>query len=216
MTSREVNSTDDGYNTICWLIDAIVKGLEKRRGEQGVHEVLSRIDEQDLSAGAYRPPLPKRLPACRHLPAMLGELMLTESDLAASIAATEDGLCWRQNPNYSDEAMGQPGYMHNYAYAEIVGPAGAFAGEDFLLGLMILGPGLHYRDHFHKAPELYWTLTGPSDWRSGGEDFTTRAAGATVWHSPLTVHATRTGSAPLLTVWAWTRDVDEPARLVGK
>jgi hypothetical protein len=103
--------------------------------------------------------------------------------------------------------------MDNYAYAELIGPNGFFAGDDFLLGLLLLGPGIHYRDHHHAAPELYWLLTGPSEWRRGSGDFKMRDAGDVIWHEPSIVHSTRTLRTPLLAVWAWTRDVSEPARL---
>src|SRR5262249_3356270 len=105
------------------------------------------------------------------------------------------------------------GYMDNYAYAELIGPNGFFPGDDFLMGLLLLGPGVHYRDHHHAAPELYWLLTGPSEWRGGAGEFEMRDAGSMIWHKSRIVHATRTGATPLLAVWAWTRDVNEPARL---
>ncbi|MFL5258697.1 MAG: dimethylsulfonioproprionate lyase family protein [Hyphomicrobiales bacterium] len=195
------------------LVDAIVSGLEDRREEEGVSEVLARLAEQDLvSFAAARGNV---LPACRHLPDALGPLALEESTLAAGIAQVWDELAWRQNANYSDRAMGQPGYMENYAYAELIGPSGAFHGDDFLLGLLVLGPGLHYPDHYHPAPELYWTLSGPSQWRTGPGEFRSREALETIWHPPLVTHATKTGSTPLLAIWAWTRDVSEPARLAS-
>jgi len=197
------------------LIAAIVSGLERRRGEDGVEAVLKRIAEQDIRDGAFRAPVSKSLPACGHLPALLSELRMSESSLATALAAAADGLAWRQNPNYSDQAMGQTGYMDNYAYAEIIGRSGAYPGDDFLLGLMILGPNLHYRDHFHPAPELYWVLSHASEWKRGAGAFVPRAAGETIWHEPWVPHATRTGNRPLLAVWAWTREVSEPAKLVA-
>jgi hypothetical protein len=203
----------DFCNNVCGLIDRIVQELRKRQNDTG--DVLSRLAEQEIGAHAFRAPASKTLAACRHLPALLGQLATTHRSLAAAIAAVAGELAWRQNQNYSDRAMGQPGYMENYAYAEIIGPSGTFEGDDFLLGLMILGPNLHYRDHFHSAPELYWTLTGPSEWRCGIGDFTSRAADETIWHPSLVPHATRTGTAALLTVWAWTRDVAAAARLVS-
>ena len=109
--------------------------------------------------------------------------------------------------------MGQPGYMQNYAYAELVGPSGPFAGDDFVFGLFVLGPGIHYLDHHHAAPELYWLLTEGSEWRRDGSDFMPRRAGETIWHEPWVSHATRTGPGPLLAVYAWTRDTGAHARL---
>ena len=191
-----------------WAIDAIHRSL---KGE-ATGRVKMRLDEQDLSPSAVTEPSPKRLPATRYLPECVASSMFTSPDVAAALAGIEEFLHWRQNPNYSDKVMGH-GYMDNYAYAELIGPHGFFAGDDFLMGLLLLGPGLHYRDHHHAAPELYWLLTGPSEWRQGRGDFAMREAGETVWHEPHVVHATRTGARPLLAVWAWTRDVSEPARL---
>jgi hypothetical protein len=195
------------------LIDAIARGLETRRDREGVSEVLARLGEQDL--GPFAALSAKILPACRHLPDTLGPLALSESTLAAGIAAVWDELDWRQNPNYSDRAMGQPGYMQNYAYAELIGPSGAFRGDDFLLGLLLLGPGLLYPDHYHLAPELYWTLSGPSQWSRDSGAFQSRDALETIWHPPLVRHATKTGAVPLLAVWAWIRDVSEAAKLAN-
>ena len=198
------------------LADALHRdgGVEQGLGE-GRAEVLRRLAEQDLSQAAFRPPGPARVPACRHLPETVGAAIMVDSALAAALAGMEDELHWRRSEGYSDDAMGQPGFMDNYAFAEIIGPHGCFAGDDFRLGFLLLGPGLHYRDHSHPAPELYWPLTGPTDWSRGGGPFTTRQAGEMVWHRPQEVHATRTHDQPLLALWAWTRDTGEPAMLVG-
>ncbi|CAN5444739.1 hypothetical protein BH10PSE7_BH10PSE7_07490 [soil metagenome] len=197
-----------------WLIEQISRELHARITEDGVHEILTRLGEQRLDTAAFAAPEARRLPACRYFPETASAAMLVSPALAAALASCEDFLRWKQNPNYSDAVMGA-GYMNSYAYAELVGPDGFFAGDDFLLGLMILGPGLHYRDHYHAAPELYWLLTGPSDWKSGAGGYGSREAGAMIWHKPFVVHATRTLDQPLLTIWAWTRDVSEAARLVG-
>jgi hypothetical protein len=198
------------------LADALrrTEGVEHGLGE-GTAEVLRRLAEQDLSQAAFRPPEPARIPACRHLPETVGAAIMVDSALAAALAGMEDELHWRQSEGYSDAAMGQPGFMDNYGHAEIIGSHGCFAGDDFRLGFLLLGPGLHYRDHAHPAPELYWLLTGPSDWSRGGDAFATRQAGEMIWHRPHEVHAMRTHDQPLLALWAWTRDTAEPARLVG-
>ncbi len=196
------------YRPAIWAIDAIRRSL---KGDAGAR-VKMRLASQDLSPSAVTEPSPIRLPATRYLPECVAASMFTSPDVAAALAGIEEFLHWRQNPNYSDAVMGH-GYMGNYAYAELIGSHGFFAGDDFLLGLLLLGPGIHYRDHHHAAPELYWLLTGPSEWREGSRDFEMREAGDTIWHEPHVVHATRTGADPLLAVWAWTRDVREPARL---
>jgi hypothetical protein len=200
--------SDDPYEPATWIIDAIRRSLPG----SAAASVKERLAEQDLSPSASMAPRPRRLPATRFLPECVAASMFTSPDVAAALAEIEEFLHWRQNPNYSDRQMGA-GYMDNYAYAEFIGPNGFFAGDDFLMGVLLLGPNCHYRDHHHAAPELYWLLTGPSEWRSGKGKFEMREAGETIWHEPHVVHATRTVASPLLAVWAWTRDVSEPARL---
>lgn len=200
-----------------WTIAAIRASLvAAHRHDEGIDEAIRALDRQDLSADAFRCPAPRRLPGCRHLPDAIGETVMTAGGVAAAIAAIEDALHWRQNPNYSDEAMGQPGYMDSYAHAELIGPSGAFAGDDFLLGLLLLGPRLHYPAHRHPAPELYWLLSGGSAWWRKGEDWRPREAGETIWHDPMVPHATRTGAGPLLAVYMWTRETAEAASLCGQ
>ncbi len=198
-----------------WFIRAFRSTLESNNaGDDGVAETLQRLAQQDVSAAAARTPHATRLPACRFLPDVVSASLLSAPDVAAALAALEEDLNWRQNPNYSDEAMGQPGYMNNYAYAEVIGPHGVYPGDDFLLGLFLLGPGLKYPNHAHPAPELYWILSGQSEWRMRDEPFEPREPGETIWHEPFVPHATNTGATPMLAAYAWTRDVRHAALLV--
>ena len=202
---------DETFENIRWLIGAIARGLDARRGP-GVAEVLSRMAEQDLGEAAFRAPEPRGLPVLRHLPQCIGECLLLDADLAAAIAACEDALHWMQSAAYNDEVLGE-GFIANYGWAEIIGPRGFFPGDDFLLGLLMLGPQRHYKNHYHPAPELYWPLTAASLWSRDSGDFVEKPQGATIWHEPMMMHATKTEGSPLLTVWSWTRDTATPARL---
>lgn len=198
-----------------WFVRAFTSTLQANNaGDDGVDIALARLAGQDLSASAAVQPVPKRLPACRFLPDAVAASLLSAPDVAAAVAALEEDLNWRQNPNYSDEAMGQPGYMMNYAYAEIIGPGGVWPGDDLLLGLFLLGPGLRYPSHSHPAPELYWILSGDSEWRMRDEPFETREPGETIWHEPFVPHATNTGLTPLLCAYVWTKDVKHAAVLL--
>ncbi len=201
----------DLYENARWLIGAIARGLNARRGD-GVALVLERMARQDLGDGSFREPAPSTLPVLTYLPQCLGETMLIEPDLAAAIAAIDEDLAWRQSSAYSDALLGE-GFVANYGWTEIIGPSGFFAGDDFLLGLLMLGPGHHYRDHYHPAPELYWPLTSGSNWSRNRGAFAEQPQGAIIWHPPMILHATKTGGTPLLTVWSWTSDTLTPARL---
>jgi len=199
------------FETARWLTGAITRGLAARPGE-GVAESLSRLAGQDLGSAAFREPEPASLPVLTHLPQAIGEVLLLDPDLAAAIAAIEDSLLWQQSSTYTDDVLGE-GFSRNYGWAEIIGPNGFFPGDDMLLGLLMLGPGRHYIDHYHPAPELYWPLTARSLWSKDGGPFVEQPQGATIWHPSMILHATKTGEAPLLAVWCWTRDVATPAKL---
>jgi dimethylpropiothetin dethiomethylase len=203
---------DEQHRDATWLIAAIARKLGRdHRDEPGVAETLARLAEQDMSVAALRQPEPRRLPACKHLPELTGQAMMVADDVAAALAACEESLNWLQNANYADDT-GPGGDMADYAYCELIGPTGFFPGADFLLGFMIMGPERIYRDRLHRAPELYWLLTGPSDWSHAHGTYQAHEAGDTLWHPPNLVHATRTLHKPLLAAWAWTRDVGAPAR----
>jgi hypothetical protein len=204
---------DDLFNNARWLIGAIERGLSARQGE-GVAGVLGRLSAQDISAATFRAPEPNGLPVLRHLPQCIGETMLLDPDLAAAIAAVEDELKWLQSSTYTDDILGE-GFSQNYGWAEVIGPNGFFVGDDFLLGLLMLGPDRHYRDHYHPAPELYWPLTASSQWSINGGPFVEKPQGALIWHPPMALHATITTDTPLLAVWSWTRDTATPAQLKG-
>ncbi len=197
-----------------WLVDLIAGGL-KARGGEGVENVLSGLARQPRDEAHFHEPQPRRIPAVRHFAEATAEVMAGEPHLAAALAAIEEHLQWRRSEAYSDAVLG-PGFMDDYGWCQLVGPHGFFGSHDFLLGLLLLGPGRHYRDHYHPAPELYWPLTGPCDWKRGAGGFVTREAFEVIWHRPFIVHATKTLENPLLAVWCWTGDTGTPAKLVGQ
>jgi len=206
--------SDDSFKHASWLMAAIGRGLRLRSSAEGVDEVLGRLAQQATGPGDFRRPDPATLPVATYFPDCIGEAMLLDADLAAALAAAADDLQWHQSEAYSDRVLGE-GFMANYGWCQLIGPHGFFPGSDFLLGLLMLGPERHYKDHYHPAPELYWPLTGPSDWKRGAGGFETRQAGDTIWHPPLRMHATRTGTKPLLAVWSWTSDTATAAKLAG-
>ncbi|MGH6853943.1 MAG: dimethylsulfonioproprionate lyase family protein [Aestuariivirga sp.] len=190
------------FETARWLVSAIARSLSGHGGE-GVDIVLGRLASQALDEAHFRAPEPVALPVLRHFAECTAETMLLEADIAAALAAITDHLQWRQTAAYNDEVLGE-GFLENYGWSQIIGPHGFFPGRNFLLGLLMLGPNRHYKDHYHPAPELYWLLTGPSQWKRAGGDFETKPAGTTIWHAPNVVHATKTAGQPLLALWCWT------------
>ncbi|HUQ35469.1 MAG TPA: dimethylsulfonioproprionate lyase family protein [Aestuariivirga sp.] len=203
---------DDLYNDARWLVGAIARGLQARGGSH-VDVVLQRLAAQDMTREDFVEPRAQTLPVTRYFAGTIAETMIIEPELAAAIASLDGHLKWLQSKSYTDEVLGA-GFGENYGWCEIIGPQGFFKGDDFLLGLLMLGPQRHYKDHYHPAPELYWPLTGPTEWKQGSGVFETKPAGAGIYHAPMVHHATRTAEHPLLTVWSWTKDTHTPAKLV--
>jgi hypothetical protein len=199
------------YDGLRRLLDGVTRRLAESPGADAT-EALARLAQQNLDISTFRELEPRQLKALRHLAPCVAETMLLCPFLAARIAAVEDHLRWLQTPSYTDELLGA-GFVDNYGWCELVGPNGFFPGDDFLLGFLLMGPHLDYRDHYHPAPELYWPLTGDTEWRQGNGDYHKPAAGTVIWHSPMERHATRTGERPLLALWMWTRDTKTPTRL---
>lgn len=196
------------------VIGRIARGLMGRGGE-GVENVIYRLSEQPLKDPDFRLPEAAQKPVVKHLDATLKEAAALDGELAEAIRVIAPALHWDQSPSYTDEILGA-GFKDNYAWAELIGPKGFFAGSDYLLGFLLLGPHRHYLDHYHPAPELYWPLTAGSDWRKGdNQPFVTRQQGEVIWHPTLITHATITHEKPLLAVYCWTRDVKVGARLVA-
>jgi Dimethlysulfonioproprionate lyase len=203
---------DNTFENLIELIEIIRTDLLQRGGE-GVDETLSRLATQDISQQSFVLPTSQQQVVCSYFPDVLAAASQLNAALASATAAISGHLRWVQSASYTDAVLGE-GFSKNYAWCELIGPQGFFKGSDFLLGFLLLGPHRHYKDHYHPAPELYWPLTAPSDWKKGNGPFTPRQAGEIIWHPSMISHATITHDKPLLAVYAWTRDVQTGARLV--
>jgi hypothetical protein len=202
----------DVFNDALWLIDGISLGLQVRGGS-AAELVLARLAEQSLTEATFTEHAPRNLPVTRFFAEAIAETLMLEPSVAAALAALDGHLTWSQTSRYTDALLGD-GFMQNYGWCQIIGPKGLFKGDDFLLGLLMLGPNRHYKDHYHPAPELYWPLTGTTQWKQGDGGFVEKPAGDVIWHAPNEIHAIKTADHPMLAVWSWTRDTQVAARLV--
>jgi hypothetical protein len=199
------------YRAARRFISIIEKGVAASDGaDPGA--ALARLAAQPLDPGSFHEPPPSQLPAVRHLAPCVAETMLLSADLAATIASLDDHFAWHHTTTYTDAILGE-GFSDNYCWCEVIGSHGFFAGDDFRMGLLLLGTNRYYPDHYHKAPELYWPLTGETEWRQGQGTFRIPKAGTVIWHRPMELHATRTHDRPLLAAWMWTKDVAGPVLL---
>ncbi len=181
---------------------------------------LARLDGPgvgDVRAGIARfaghPPRPAikpMRPRCGHLDDALRAI--TGADpLRTAIEDIRPELHWITYDSYPREKIGNR-FPEAHAFVSLIGGSGFIPADDFELGLFLIAPKTLYRDHFHKAPELYVPLTGPHEWRFGAsESWTEYGAHTPVWNEPMRVHATLVRSVPFLSLFAWTRDVDVAA-----
>lgn len=149
-----------------------------------------------------------------HLTRALDTLEPTRPALAAAIRAAAPHLNWVTYDAYPPDEIGEA-FRTGHAFASLIGDGAAIPAEDFDLGLFLVAPHVLYRDHAHPAPELYAPLTGPHGWRFGpGTPLVLKGAHEPVWNLPETPHLTKVGAVPFLCIFGWTKDTDQPARVL--
>lgn len=140
---------------------------------------------------------------------------LRGTSLASFVAQAAPLFRWRQNPNYTTANMGAA-FMAGYGYVEFAGPKEAlFHAPDIRVGLLLLGPGLHYPLHAHPAEEVYHPLTAGGLWRRGDEDWRAVAAGDAIHHAPSVPHETKATDRTLLALYCWRGDTATEAVLTN-
>jgi len=157
---------------------------------------------------------PRAIPAATLLPEALA--FVQSSDCRAIGAALGEAthlFHWRQNPNYNAANMGAA-FMAGYGYVEFAGPKDAlFHAAGIRVGILLLGPGLHYPLHAHPAEEIYHPLTDGGLWRRGEEEWRTVSAGEAIHHPPMMPHETKAADRTLLALYCWRGDTATEARL---
>ncbi len=189
------------------LIAEIDRYLARLDGP-GVADVRDGIAR--FGAGAVRQTMAPAAPVCGHLDEAL--LHLTGADpLRTAIEDIRPEFAWVTYDAYPRALIGRR-FPDAHAFVSLIGGTGFMPADDFELGLFLIAPKTLYRDHRHKAPELYAPLTGPHEWRFGaGESWTEYRAHTPIWNEPMQVHATLVRDLPFLSLFAWTKDVDAEA-----
>lgn len=138
-------------------------------------------------------------------------------NLKSSLLLAKDHLQWKvDDGGYYDagDDVGD-GYRSGNMHSLLLGPQDAFVhSSEHLLGLFLLAPWTHYRDHKHLAPEIYVPLTGPSAWRFDLKEWVDHPAGSTILNPPNMVHATRVYDRPFLALFAWTSQITSRCSVV--
>ena len=162
----------------------------------------------DLSAPRPRPQ-PFSLPVCR----FWDKLVAGGDPLLAPLAKLGPALRWVQNPNYV-AAPPSPEFLASYGYAVLAGPGGLVGSGDLALGILILGPGIHYPSHNHPAVEIYVVLAGEAEWQKGEGPWRREKPGTVIRHDSMVSHAMRALGEPLLAAYVWRGDLATHARII--
>lgn len=178
-------------------------------GSPDVHACLGRC------TAANRLPLPRAHPVAeRWLAPALEAASRAQPRLADVIGAAAPHLAWVSYDAYPRAEIGDS-FAEGHAFASLAGTDAAFTVEDAEVGLFLIAPRVLYRDHCHRAPELYAPLTGPHGWRfAPGRPLIVKPAGEPVWNPSLQPHLTMVGEVPFLCLFVWTRHVKEVARVI--
>ena len=155
-------------------------------------------------------PEPRRLPVCR----FWDQAIAGGGPLLAALAALGPSLRWVQNPNYV-AAPPSPDFLESYGYAVLAGPGGLVASEALALGVLMLGPGIHYPTHRHPAVEIYIVAAGEAEWQRGEAPWRREPPGTVIRHESMMPHATRTLAEPLLAAYLWRGDLATHARIIA-
>jgi hypothetical protein len=181
------------------LLDAVIAFYDGqgRTGDLGTGTMLDDV-RSGLAAARPIESAPRTIAAS----ALLDDA-LAKTALGATIAKAAHLFRWRQNPNYTAANM-SAAFMAGYGYVEFAGPKEAlFHAPDVRVGLLLLGPYLHYPAHAHPAEEIYHPLTEGGLWRRGQEDWRIVPAGRAIHHPPMIVHETKAAESTLLALYCW-------------
>ena len=196
------------------LLDAVIDfyGGFGRAGDAGAVPMLDTV-LADLRRAT--PSAPALAPHAITASALL-DAALPKTAFGAVIAEAAPLFRWRQNSNYTTEIMGAA-FMGGYGYVEFAGPKDAlFHAPDIRVGLLLLGPGVHYPLHAHPAEEIYHPLTKGGLWRRGNEDWRAVRAGEAIHHPPMMPHETKATDRTLLALYCWRGDTVTEARLTER
>ena len=206
--------------TVCALVHEIRNTIHcLSHGNEHAVQVLSILDRMDLSAENQYDWTASEPPHHRDLRHAINEMPESLSGLTNALWNALSQLQWRvdQGRYYPPTADVGDGYRHGNMHCELIGPHGsAFHHDDFTLGLFLLKPRVLYRDHAHRAPELYVTLMEPSSWRFNGGEWRDVPSGTIIWNAPETSHAMRVCDKPFFSIYSWTHDVHSKCRVVPR
>ena len=203
-------------NLILEIVDFLEKNLETK-SEIKILQSIKDISLREDNFGYHVPNFPPKERA------LYDAISSIESSgllgIKESLATVIGDLCWNiDDGNFYDKnsEIGES-YLLGNMNCELIGPTlGAFRSNGLRLGLFLLEENIFYKDHKHKAAELYLNLTNGTQWRFADMIWEDKQAGSIVYNKPYDIHAMKVGSEPFLSIWCWPTNSEEKCILVPK
>ncbi|GLZ53663.1 dimethylsulfonioproprionate lyase family protein [Actinomycetospora sp. NBRC 106378] len=182
-------------------VDALTARFVAALGRQGAMAELMAV--ASLGGAPQLVGEPPDLPVLAHLEDAIARVAdEVDGQLAEAVGLVARRAAWTRTASYVDDVALFAGYAH----AEVRGD------DDLVLGLVVLGPDVHYRAHHHPAEEYYLPL-GAIRW-DHGEGWVDEPAGELIHHAPWQPHAMATGDRAVLLAYLWFDAVDTPSVFV--
>jgi hypothetical protein len=131
-----------------------------------------------------------------------------DDQLREAVTLVASRAAWTRTAGYADDGALFAGYAHAPLRSDDDEP-----DDGVVLGLVLLGPGVHYRSHHHPAEEYYLPLGGIR-W-DHGQGWVDEPAGELIHHQPWQPHAMRTDERPVLLAYLWFGEVGTPSAFVA-
>jgi hypothetical protein len=187
-------------------VDALTARFVAALGRRGAMAELMAV--ASLGGPPRLTTTPPDLPVLAHLDDALTRVGdEVDQQLREAVTLVGARADWTRTAGYAaDEAL-FAGYAHATLRADDEDP-----DDGVVVGLVLLGPDLHYRAHHHPAEEWYLPLAGIG-W-DHGEGWVDEPAGELVHHQPWQPHAMRTGERPALLAYLWFGEIGTASAFV--
>ncbi|MEV8615056.1 dimethylsulfonioproprionate lyase family protein [Amycolatopsis sp. NPDC051373] len=195
-------------------VTALVTDLARRLASEGLPEHAADLRSTHPTAPVAPAAPSAALPALRNLPKAL---RIALADHVTGLVQVLRSARWTQTTTYVSNPPNER-FLPGYAHCTLLGPAAALPvavdpASLVTLGVLLLGPHVHYPPHWHPADEVYVPLTR-ARWSTDESPYVAREPGTVLHHAPTQPHAIHTDAVPLLALYLWRGDLHTPARLI--
>lgn len=188
------------------FLDAAFAAFDRHATDIRARKSVMQLFTQLETPAVQREAPPKRLPVCeRYLSSALNGAT-SEPSLERVVSCFRDiepFLEWRWRSSYDNSASDN--FLMSHANGMIVGPGGVEDRKDVWLGVTLMAPHVRYPDHDHPPEETYLVMS-EGEFRQADNDWFEPGIGGSFFNVPGIRHAMRSGSKPLLALWALRAD----------